>query len=328
MNVRFRPWQALALLVAGVALSLGGSAAAQTAPALTTLRIGGGPDEDATALLYAMRSGMMQRAGLAVDLTLTRSGPAAAQAVVGGTFDIAKGSVVSMMNAHLRGVPFVAIAPGAMYRDVKLPYAEMMVNADSDIRSAKDLSGKTIGVTSLNGLDQTAIDAFVDRGGGDWHSTHFVEMPQTAMEAALETHRVDAVTIVYPILGQMLQNPKLRVLGPAYSAIGPLWLVSAFYTTADWADRHRDIVKKFGQVLVEAATYTNAHHAETAPMLAEFTSIPLDVVQHMVRTDCGTALNPAQIQPVIDAAAKYAIVGHGFPAQELVWHDGSQPVSR
>jgi NitT/TauT family transport system substrate-binding protein len=270
-----------------------------------------------------MRSGMLQRAGIAVDLTITRSGPAAAQAVVGGTFDMAKGSITSMLNAHLRGIPFVAIAPGAVYRDVKQPFGEMMVDADSAIRSPKDLSGKTIGVTSLNGLDQTAVEAFVDRGGGDWHSLHFVEMPQVTMEAALETQRVDAVTIVYPILGQMLQNPKLRVLGPAYSAVGSLWLVSAFYATADWADHHRDVAQRFSRVLTEAAAYTNTHHAETAPMLAEFSSIPLEVIQHMVRTDCGTSLDTAQIQPVIDAAAKYGVIAHGFPAAELVWNGAS-----
>jgi hypothetical protein len=71
-------------------------------------------------------------------------------------------------------------------------------------------------------------------------------------------------------------------------------------------------------VLVEAATYVNGHHAETAPLVAEITKIDLSVVQKMYRTLAGTSLDLALFQPLIDAAAKYGLIAHPFPARELL----------
>jgi hypothetical protein len=53
-------------------------------------------------------------------------------------------------------------------------------------------------------------------------------------------------------------------------------------------------------------------------MMADVDKIPLPVIQQMPRVDGATALNPAQFQPVIDAAAKFGLIPHGFPAREML----------
>jgi ABC-type nitrate/sulfonate/bicarbonate transport system substrate-binding protein len=78
-------------------------------------------------------------------------------------------------------------------------------------------------------------------------------------------------------------------------------------------------VDKFARILETAAAYTNSHHAETAPMIADITGIALTTIEHMVRTNCATSLNPNEIQPVIDAAAKYGAIPQPFPARELLY---------
>ena len=57
---------------------------------------------------------------------------------------------------------------------------------------------------------------------------------------------------------------------------------------------------------------------ETAPLLAAFTGIETSHVLAMKRVTCGEYLDPRDIQPAIDAAAKYKIIDKGFPAQELI----------
>jgi len=86
----------------------------------------------------------------------------------------------------------------------------------------------------------------------------------------------------------------------------------------DYAKAHPDIVAKFTKVLYESAAYTNKHHAETAAMMADVSKIPVETVEHMPRTDGATSLNPAQYQPVIDAAAKFKLIPRGFPAREML----------
>lgn len=67
-------------------------------------------------------------------------------------------------------------------------------------------------------------------------------------------------------------------------------------------------MRLFTRVLAQAATYTNAHRAETAPLLAEASSIPLAVIEHMPRVTNGTRARPEDVQPVIDAAARYKTI--------------------
>jgi len=53
--------------------------------------------------------------------------------------------------------------------------------------------------------------------------------------------------------------------------------------------------------------------------VAEFTKATLANVAKMHRTTNPTVLDPALIQPLIDAAAKYGILPRSFPAREILW---------
>jgi len=71
-------------------------------------------------------------------------------------------------------------------------------------------------------------------------------------------------------------------------------------------------------VWAQAAAYVNAHHEEMEPPLAQFMSMPLDVLHKMTRGVYATAMTAADIQPVVDAAAKYQMIEKPFPAGELI----------
>lgn len=85
----------------------------------------------------------------------------------------------------------------------------------------------------------------------------------------------------------------------------------------DWAKEHVDLLRRFVRVAGQAATYTNTHTAETAPMMTEITKIPLAVMQRMKRVVCATTLGPRMVQPLIDAAAEYKSIPRWFPAKDL-----------
>src|SRR6185312_3111564 len=186
---------------ATLAFVLASSAAAQ--PALTSIKVGLVPSDDITPVLYAVRSGMFKKAGLDVQLFPSSSGTAVAQAVVGGSYEIGKSSLVSLMNAHLRGLPLYLIAAGGVY-DTSAPYAELVVAPDSRYKTGKDLDRKLIGVPALNDLNVVVADGWVDQHGGDSKSLKFLEIPNSAATAALGEHRIDAYVMLYPPLAAAL----------------------------------------------------------------------------------------------------------------------------
>ena len=110
---------------------------------LTHVRVSTTMTDDTTVLYYALQTGMFKKAGLDVEFIVSKSGSAAAEAVVTGAIDIGKSSLVNLLNAHVRGIPIQLVAAGAVYDSKLSPASSILVALDSNINSAKDLNGKT-----------------------------------------------------------------------------------------------------------------------------------------------------------------------------------------
>ncbi|HYZ15608.1 MAG TPA: ABC transporter substrate-binding protein, partial [Candidatus Acidoferrum sp.] len=272
MRARF----ALALLAVALCAA---TPAPSSAPVV--IRVGLVPNDDAaTPLLYALHSGMFRQAGLDVRILPESSGAAVTAAVIGGNFDIGKSSVVPLINAHLRGLPIAIVAPASIWNGTS-KFAQLLVRRDSPIHSGADLNGKVIGVQALNDMNEIATDAWVEEHGGDAHTLRYVEIPMSAAGAAIENGRIDAAAFVEPQLENALADGRLRALDGAFDAIAPRYLFAAWFSTKAWAREHEATARTFARIVTQAAAYTNAHHAQTVGMVAEFTHIPLPVIERM-----------------------------------------------
>ena len=109
------------------------------AQTLRTLKIAGVPEESITTALWAAQSGAFRRNGLDVQIEAQRSGSAIAAGVAGGAYAIGKSSLPSLIEAHVRGVPFVVIAPGGLYQSGHSNNA-LLVRTDSTIRTGAGFS--------------------------------------------------------------------------------------------------------------------------------------------------------------------------------------------
>jgi NitT/TauT family transport system substrate-binding protein len=302
-------------LTAVAALGAPRRALAQSAPQKVGLV---GPEtEDLTSLYYAIKNGLFLREGVDLTLTGASSGTAATAAVIAGTYEMAKASLLAMFSAHLRGLPISIIAPELVYTPAN-SYALLQVAIDSPLRTGADLNGKTVGVPALNDLNCLATRAWVDKNGGDWRSLKFVEVPNSVIEAALQTHRIDAGMMQSPQLDASLSAKTTRTLGDGYGAIAPTFYVGGFIARTDWAASNMDVVRKFNRVMAQASAYVNTHPAETLPLTVELTKIEIAPGQKIHRSLMGTTFDIGLLQPVIDAAAKYEVIARAFPAREIV----------
>jgi NitT/TauT family transport system substrate-binding protein len=287
------------------------------AAAPVTIRVATTPDDASMAVVFADRTGRFRAAGITVEIDQQSSGAAIAAGIIGGAYDVGKSSLTSVLSAHLRNIPFTFIAPGGL-SDQRAPYGHLIVANDSGIASAKDLNGKILSVAALGSLDPVTISSWIDANGGDSKTVKFVEIPQTEAGAAVVAHRIAAALIIHPQVDEALAAGNVHVLGDPYGALAPLYLISGWFATADWVKAHPDAAQRFARVVEETALYANAHHSETAPVLADFSKIPLPVIAKMTRAVLGTSLTPALIQPVIDASVKYGALAHTFNAAEII----------
>jgi NitT/TauT family transport system substrate-binding protein len=281
------------------------------------LKIGIIPAEICGQIIYGVESGYFTRAGLDVQTETFSSGGAIAAALAGGALDIGMVDLTSMINAHVRGIPFVGLAP-ALVNSIEAPTFGIVVRSDSNIRVARDFNNKSIGVNGLNNIAQVSAMAWIDNNGGTSKSVKFVELPLPAKAAAIKAGTIDASLDTEPFLTYGLDQ-GFRAFLMKVKPIASPYLLDLFAATQDWAQRNRLAVAKFIAAMRATSLWANANRELTAPMLAKATHIPLDVVQRMRRGIFAVDNDPKLIQPVIDAVVRYGIIAKGFPASELIY---------
>lgn len=289
-------------------------AGAQDLPAITLATL---INDTATSALYAVRAGLFRKAGLNAQLQVLSSGAAGAAAVAGGAAQFALSSLVGVIAAHEKGIPFTLVAPaGVVTSDV--PYSQFVVKADSPIKTGRDLNGKTIGAPGLKDMDTVAIMNWVDLNGGDSKTLRFIEMSGSVALAAIEEGRIDGADLNTPTLTRGLEGGKVRTLAQIFDAIAPRFSNTGWFTTTEYATKYHDIVTRFARVMGDASAYCNAHHADTVSLVAENAKIDEKLVARMARITFGDYLRPAEIQPLINVAAKYNVIAKPFDARALI----------
>jgi NitT/TauT family transport system substrate-binding protein len=310
-----RPVISRSQLLAGVASAAALWPHIARAQTLETIRLAGVATDDLTPVYYAINKGLYKKAGIDVQVVPTSSGGAATQAVIGGAYELGKGSLIASLSAHLKNLPLTIVGNGGWW-DPKSPFNMMVVASDSPAKRGSDLNGKTLSATALNDLNSLVMKVWIDKNGGDAKSVKFIEVPNSAAAAALVDHRIDGTCLNEPQLSAAVDSRKVRILAPAYSAIAEHFVFTVYFAQPSWATAHKDAIAKFQRVTYDAAKYTNTHHSETVALMSGVTKIPESTIAKMARTPHATSGDPALIQVAIDAAAKYGFIDKSFTAKE------------
>jgi len=303
--------------------AIGAGAACAAAPRwsgaqqLTHLLIGDPPSDPGITPIVGLRTGIYRKYGIDLEIQTMASGAAISAAVAGGALQVGGSSLMGIINAHVRGLPFRIVAPQSVYISERAAEA-LLVRKDAPINSAADLNGKVVASPAIGDLLSSATMAWIDANGGDSKQVHQVELPPAATAAAFESGRIDAVAIQEPRMTELLRSGNVRVLGKPYDVIAKRFLNAVVISTADFVNANRDTIERFARATLEINAFANAHPDQTAPWLAEFTKLPLDTILHSTRAVFAESLSVADIQLVVNAAARFKVIDRPFDARELI----------
>ncbi len=301
---------------AGGAALAGVIAMKQPARAATAVAVAASPADDLTPVVYALQSGLFERNGLDVHLDKLTSGSAVAAAVASGAYAIGKSSLTGLLIARDKGIPFTLIAPAAIY-DSATAVGGMIVSNDSTVRTGHDFENQVAAVAAFGDIGQLSLQAWIAQHNGNPAAVKFIEVPNAAALAAVQEHRVIAAEAADPFLTAALSTHTVFQL-KTYSAVASRFAITAWFTTQAYADQHPDVIRAFARSVAGASAYTNAHHEATASMMALYTGQDPALVEHMTRTLTGVTLDPALIQPVIDACLAYKLIAHPLAAKDVI----------
>jgi NitT/TauT family transport system substrate-binding protein len=156
----------------------------------------------------ARSSGTFRNHGLDVELVYTRGGSAAMQALIGGAVDYAATSLDVALTAYANvGADIRRFAVTG-----RLPLFAVVTapKTASQIRTLKDLEGKTVGVSGLGNADHALTLYLLKQASADAGKVSFATMGVNLMEA-LRQGQIDAGLVQEPAL-TLLQKSGARVL--------------------------------------------------------------------------------------------------------------------
>ena len=281
------------------------------------IRLGIGPSDQVSPMIYARDAGLYKKYGLDVEITLMPTGSALLTALSGGSLDLTMSSTLAAVIAISRGLPLTMVGNLSLY-DSRKPDLAMLVLKDAPIHSAKDLEGATISGVALQDINTLATNAWLDKLGVDRSTMKYIELPASATLSAMEQGRIVASTLYEPFYSEYMATGKTRVLGYPLDAIAKRFSDGVISGTKAWVDAHRDVVQRFLRALAEADAYMSGHESESAGVMARFLGhdiASVSNIHHAVRT---VVITPGDVQPVIDVALKYKVIPSSIPAGDML----------
>jgi NitT/TauT family transport system substrate-binding protein len=300
-------------LLAGLAgAAVAGPVAAAT---LTPIHVAAALSESSANAYYAHELGFFRQHGLDATVELFASSGAFSGAVVSGAFDVGGVDTGTLITAHARGVPFVVLCNGGTY-SAEAPNTMLCTAKDAPIRSAPDFEGKTIGVTTLNNVNQIGLIAWLANGGANYHAVNMIEVPSSAMAVALTSGRIAGALVGEPYLTQSAD--VLHALAGVGSAIAQQFMLAAWATSRTWLTSNPDAARNFAAAINQASAWAIANPNRANEIFATYVKMPIALAQHIHHVAWTTAPPARLIQPVIDAYAKYGGLAQTFSATELL----------
>ena len=279
--------------------------------------ISGSANEAAGNVFYANDLGLFQKAGLDVKLSaLTTAAPMVA-AVVSGSVAISGIPIPQIALARAKGIPIVMIAPGALYLS-SVPTNALIVLKDSPLKQAADLNGKTVATRDVANMAYIAARAWIDKNGGDSKTVHWLETADPTDVAALQSGRIDAASVGEPAFDDALRGGQVRVLGRAFDAIAPRFLINGFCASETFVKDNPDVVSRFAGAIFTASRWANQvkNHPQSAQIIARYTMAP--VLPDSTRVVYAEQSRATDLQPVLDALLAYGFLKAPMRASELV----------
>jgi NitT/TauT family transport system substrate-binding protein len=304
-----------AALLRGAAAAAGGAlwpAYARAADA--TIRVASSPSATQAQAFYAERLGLFHSAGISSVLTKVTRGAESIAAVANGSIDVGIATPEIVGNAIIHGLPIRMIASGPIF--IEPAPIGLYALKSGPVSDAASLKNAVVGVAALNDNLTLAVWAWLARGGIDKDSVRSIEMPFPTMVPALERGNVQVVTLVEPFITPNIA--EIRLIPGVFETLGVGNALGVWFARKDFVRDNADLVKRFTGAIYAVARWAKSTPDAVAPLLAEYSSVPLDIARAMIKPRYAESTDASQFTLQLDEAVKFGMIPRALPFSELM----------
>jgi NitT/TauT family transport system substrate-binding protein len=209
-------------------------------------------------LQVGTEAGIFKQHGVDLEIISFGGGPRVQQAIAADSIDLGIGSGPELAFVA-KGAPEIGIAAMA-----DAPYSVVLaVPKDSGLKTAEDLKGKTISISSKGSLTDWLGQELSRQMG--WGSTGINLAPlgsTAAQAAALRTRQIDGMIVEANAGYKMEEDGSGRVLVQFGERI-KVFHIYVFYARKGFAEKSPDAVRAFLAGWFETIGYMRVHRTET-----------------------------------------------------------------
>ena len=259
-------------------------------------------------LAYGIDQGFFEERELDVELTPSQGGATVVPAVVSGDTDIAGSNLVSVLLAQGKDIPVKIIAPGTFVREKRSQdFSAILVAKDSDIRSPKDLEGKTLAVNTLKNVAELAGKASLAGQDVDVSKIELTEVDFPDMNAAITEGRVDAAFQIEPFVSLGVAE-GLRIVDRPYVGTKPGLQIGCYFTSERYLSENEDVVERFREGVADTAAAIAEDPAAFREFLPEASEIPPPAAQKAILPEWKAENDQASLDLTAELMARYGVV--------------------
>jgi len=257
------------LLAAALVLLAG----ARPSAADETLRVGKAVAESFAfiPLDVGLRHGLFKKHGVDIEITAFGGGARLQQAMAADSLDIGVSA----------GPELALVEKGAPVKGVAMPfgppvYLVLLIRPDSDIRSAADLKGRKINVSSARSLTGwLAIELSRQQGWGP-RGIELVHSPPRTALASIKTRQVDGMVtdITFALRAEKAGEGRILL---AFGDLVRDFHTHIIYATDKMIASRPDAIRKFLAGWFDAIAFMQAHKAETVKVATEVLDLPDEI---------------------------------------------------
>jgi NitT/TauT family transport system substrate-binding protein len=235
-------------------------------PALAQTKVRVGQPQAGTfqfvPLQVASEAGIFKWQGIDAEVISFAGGPRVQQALAAGSIDIGIGSGPELAFVA-KGAPEIAVAAIA-----DAPYSVVLaILRDSEIKSAEDLKGKTISISSKGSLTEWLGRELSRQLGWGANGINLAPLGSTAAQmAALKTRQIDGMIVEANAGYRLEEDGSGRVLVQFGDRIRNFHIY-IFYAARSFAQKNPDALRAFLKAWFESIDYMRGHREATIELV-------------------------------------------------------------
>jgi len=263
-----------------------------------------------SASYVAKEEGYFAKHGLDLEFSLTGNTMMTPAALMSQTVQLGGITPPMILQANEQGLDLVVVAGGTATPD-PAGTSGMLARTGSDIKTAKDLVGRKIGVPGLGGTFDLLAKKWVESKGVDYRKINWVEVPFTRMGDTMKAGLVDVVAATLPFYARIVDAKIGYDIGDIYAPLPDGALLAFYGSSRDWARKNPEVVKAFRASLDEAVAFIadSSHAAKVQEILAKYTKLPVGAEPPPVPTTLHVHVKPDALAFWIDVMHEQGVIG-------------------